>query len=340
MNPAELKPREAWRRYMDRRRPESTEHSMLTYHYRLKQFVEFCENRNIETVSDFTGWTFENYETARSGDDIAPVTLNGEMKDVRLFVKYLERIEAVDDGLSEKVHIPNVDPAEESNDKKLGTEAAQDLLAYYRKYDHGSRFHALLEVFWNTGARLGAVRGLDVRDYHPDEQYLEFRHRPDDGTPLKKKVDGERPVALSDSVTDALDAYLVSNDHWDTRDDNGREPLFTSRQGRPSRNTVRCWTYEATLPCLHSECPHGHQRETCDYTPRNQASKCPSSRSPHRIRTGSITWQLDSGLPPEVVASRVNASVETIKKHYDKSTPRKRMERRRRRYIDNLDIDQ
>jgi len=338
MNPKELKPREAWRRYVDRRRPETTEQSAQSYHYRLKQFVEFCEDRNVEQVSDFTGWTFETYETKRSGDDLAPITLRGEMQDLKLFVEYLERIEAVDDGLSEKVHVPTVDANEESSDTKLTSSAASDLLAFYRRHQHGSRHHALLEVLWDTGCRLGAVRSLDVRDYHPDEQFIEFRHRPGTGTPLKNKLDGERPVALSDPAVKALDSYLAGDGRWDTNDEHGRKPLFTSRQGRPGNNSVRVWAYQFTLPCVHSECPHDRDPETCKYTKRNHASKCPSSRSPHQIRTGSITWQLDCGIPPEVVAVRANAGVKTIKKHYDKATPRKRMERRRRRHLEKLEL--
>jgi len=337
MNPRELSPRDAWTRYVDRRRPETTEHSARSFHYRLKQFVEFCEEQGIEQVSEFSGWTFETYETKRSGDDIATITLRGEMQDLKLFVEYLERIEAVEEGLSEKVHIPSVSPEEESSDKKLETSAARDLLQYFRRYEPASRRHALLEVLWDTGCRLGAIRGLDVRDYHPEEAFIEFRHRPN-STPLKNKSDGERPVALSDDVVEALDRYLSSSNRWQKHDENGRKPLFTSRQGRPSQNTVRCWTYQATLPCIHSECPHDRDPENCDYTHRNHASKCPSSRSPHQLRTGSITWQLDCGIPPEVVSVRANASVKTIKKHYDKATPRERMERRRRRYIERLDL--
>ena len=69
------------------------------------------------------------------------------------------------------------------------------------------------------------------------------------------------------------------------------------------------------------------------------ASKCLSSRSPHRIRTGSITWQLNIGIPPEVVAERVNAGLDVIEQHYDKESPLERMERRRRQHIERMEVD-
>ncbi|QLG27721.1 hypothetical protein HUG10_09220 [Halorarum halophilum] len=68
-------------------------------------------------------------------------------------------------------------------------------------------------------------------------------------------------------------------------------------------------------------------------TTNPHASKCPSSRSPHKIRSGSITWQLNCGVPPEIVAERVNASVSTIKSHYDFATA----EERWRRYHDQME---
>jgi hypothetical protein len=42
-------------------------------------------------------------------------------------------------------------------------------------------------------------------DYDSDRQYVEVRHRPDQGTPIKNKEDGERLVSLSDRVCDLLD---------------------------------------------------------------------------------------------------------------------------------------
>ena len=338
MNPAELTPREAWKRYIDRRKPETTKQSSKGYYYKLKLFVEWCEDEQIETVSEFTGWTFETYETKRSGDDLAAITLRQEMQTLKQYVEYLERIEAVDDGLSGKVHVPKVDPEDRSSDVKLPTDQAVGLLEHYREREPASRRHAVLEVFWHVGCRLGALRGLDVRDYYPEEKYLDFHHRPDTETPLKNKLDGERPVALSDPVVETLDRYLRSSNFWEKHDEHGRKPLFASRQGRPGHNTVRVWMYRATLPCQYTECPHDRDPEGCEWTGLHKASQCPSSRSPHQIRTGSITWQLNKGVPVQVVSERANVATETLKKHYDKASGRERMEQRRRRFIEDLDL--
>lgn len=338
MNPEELSPREAWKRYIDRRKPETTDQSSQGYYYKLKLFVEWCEAEGIETVSEFSGWLFETYETKRSGDGIAAITLRQEMQTLKQYTEYLERIEAVEQGLSEKIHVPNVDPEDRSSDTKLPASHAIPLLEYYRETEPASRRHAVLEVFWHVGCRLGALRGLDRRDYYPDEQYLDFRHRPDTETPLKNKLDGERPVALSDPVVETLDRYLRSSNYWQKQDEYGRKPLFATRQGRPGHNTIRTWMYRATVPCHFTDCPHDKERETCEWTTQHQASKCPSSRSPHQIRTGSITWQLNQGVPPQVVSERANVAVETLRKHYDKASARERMEQRRRQFIEDLDL--
>ncbi|QSG02499.1 XerD/XerC family integrase [Natranaeroarchaeum sulfidigenes] len=115
--------------------------------------------------------------------------------------------------------------------------------------------------------------------------------------------------------------------------------MFSGRQGRPSEATIRAWTYQATQPCVHRNCPHDKKRATCDWTHRNHASKCPSSRSPHQIRTGSITWHCDRGLPIEVISERVNASPDVIKRFYDKADQLRKMEERRKEFTADFDID-
>jgi len=346
-DPEDFTPREAVRRYLRRREPDSTEGSLHGWKYRLKLWVEWCESVGIETVGELRPYDMDEYYEIRAAA-VAPATLEGQMWTLTRLCEYLEDVGAVEDGLADSVRIPDLDPEDRSNDTKLHRDDAIRLLEFYRNSErhYGTRAHAYLELAWFTGARQGGLRGLDIRDVELGEQpYADFRHRPDTGTPLKNKRDGERPVALPRETAEVIREYL-RNDRYDTHDEYGRQPLLASAKGRPGKNTVRVWSYLATLPCLYGECPHGKERETCEFTEFAHASKCPSSRSPHQIRTGTITWLLNRGWPPEDVAERVNATVKTIEQHYDKADPeerrrrlRDRMERRRRPLLEQLEIN-
>lgn len=346
-DPEDFTPREAVRRYLRRREPDSTEGSLHGWEYRLKLWIEWCESIGIETVGELRPYDMDEYYEIRASD-VAPATLEGEMWTLTQLAEFLEDIGAVEDALADAVRIPDLDPEDRSNDTKLHTEDAAALLEFYRNSErkYGTRAHAFLELAWFTGARQGGLRALDLRDVELGENpYVDFRHRPDTGTPLKNKLGGERPVALTEETAAVLREYL-QNDRYDVHDNHGRQPLLASAQGRPGKNTLRVWSYLATLPCLYGPCPHGKERETCEFTEYAHASKCPSSRSPHQIRTGTVTWLLNRGWPPEDVAERVNATVKTIEQHYDKADPeerrrrlRDRMETRRRQLVDQLNFD-
>jgi len=338
--PRSLTAREAMDRWLNQQKTSKSEETLETYFYRLKLFVEWCEGKGIATVSELSGWDFDTYENDRLAEDIAGTSLQNEMKTIRNWIEYLERIEAVDEGLSEKVHVPDVPDSEQSDETKLHPNDARPLLDYYRETPplYGTVRHAWLELAWHTGARMGGTRALDVRDYDSENRRVEFHHRPETDTPLKNKLDGERPVGFPRSVADVIDHYLQHHRH-DLHDDHGRQPLFTTSQGRPATNTIRDWSYRVTFPCVHNACPHGYEPDDCDFKDPHQASKCPSSRSPHQVRTGSIIWQRDLGFPPEVVAERVNASIETIEQYYDHATALEKLEERRRPYIERMESE-
>jgi len=290
----DLSPREAFERWLARLRGAKAESTVSSYHYRLKHFVEFCEREGIESLDAVGGWDIDTYETHRRGADLSPLSLNKELGTLRAFLEYCARIELVDESLPAKVDPPDVPRDVHVDETRLAPDRAEALLKYYRSDPEarGSRAHAFFALAWFTGARLGALRGVDLGDYHPDEQYVDFVHRPSQDMPLKNGPDGERAVGLPDHVVDVLNEYVAEH-RRDTFDDDGRKPLFTSQVGRTSDNAGRTWMYLATVPCLHTDCPHGNERETCKYVDYTHASKCPSSRSPHQVWTGSITWQLN-----------------------------------------------
>lgn len=335
----DLSPREAQERWLAKPRVSKRESTVSAYHYQLKLFVEWCENEGITSIAELTGWDLETYETHRREQGIKPLSLSKELQTLKLFLGYCARVELVDEGLPEKVDPPDVERSAHVNETRLHNDQAEALFEYYDRHAYGTRAHAVLALTWFTGARSGALRGLDLRDYDSESEVVQFFHRPRENTPLKNGRDGERAVGITDYVCDVLNEYIDS-ERYDVYDGHGRAPLFASTVGRPSRSAFRSWCYLATVPCLHSSCPHGEEPETCEYLSYSTASKCPSSRSPHQIRTGTITWQLNRGIPVEVVAKRVNTSVRVLKRHYDQPTKMEDLEERRRHHLHRLSFDE
>jgi site-specific recombinase XerD len=315
-----LTPTEGVDRYLAHREGYVRDATLETYEYSLAEFVGWCEENGIEYLDELSGRDLDDYERAQR-QGVAQTTVKNRLKDLRMAVRYWDRIETVATGLAEAVPVRYPDKRAEVSDETLHWEEAAPLLEWWGRPGHaGSRTHALLEFAWNTAARVGGIRALDRRDYDSETGVVWFRHRAGTGTPLKNGRDGERVVSLSERVVDALDRYLEEY-RTDVRDDAGRSPLFTSEWGRPAVSTYRQWVYRLTQPCAYGACPHQRDPETCEATERQHESKCPSSRSPHPVRKGSISWHLANRVPISVVETRCDASREVIRRHYDMRSP-------------------
>jgi integrase len=287
-------------------------------------------------MRDLDGWIVDEYERFIEERGDAPATVKGKIVALNELVKYCAKLEVVNKELVDRIEIPRLDEDEQTSDKQLSADDARRLLDYYRSSTayYGTKHHVILELLWHVGARVSCLRALDLGDYDAEERVLRFRSRPP--TRLKDHINHERNVAIPKPVADALD-FWIERGRPDKRDDSGRRPLLTTTQGRPAGSTIQTWAYQATQPCLYTACPHNKTREKCEYTEKSHASKCPSSRSPHQIRTGSITWQLNCGLSYVKVAERVAASPETIRRYYDKADLDDELARRRPD-TDDLDI--
>ncbi|WP_349253490.1 tyrosine-type recombinase/integrase [Halobacterium salinarum] len=320
-------PAEAVEWYLAQRDPELSEKSLQNHRYRLDRFLEFCEEHEIENMNTVTGRDCHRYRVSRS-QDVKPVTLRGELQTFRVFLEFCAAIDAVEPGLRERVQIPEVEPSEEAREEHLSTPRAKEILDHLERFEYASRDHVICALLWHTGIRLGSLRAFDVGDFDRDGECLDLRHRPDTGTALKNKKPAERSIAVGPHYCSILEDYLEHNRH-DVTDDAGRRPLITSSQGRLSQNAIRETIYRVTQPCHVGECPHDENPETCEYRSHGKRAGCPSSRSPHGIRRGSITHYLRSGTPQEVVSDRSNVSKDILDQHYDERTDREKMEVRR-----------
>lgn len=173
--------------------------------------------------------------------------------------------------------------------------------------------------------------GLNLCDVEvdTDEPGLNLMHRPDEGCPLKNDESGERWIAITQSVARVVRDY-IEGPRNDVVDEYGREPLLTTTAGRPTVSTLRDNLYCVTRPCWRGEeCPHDRDPEECEATFYKRASKCPSSRSPHDVRSGRVTAYAREDVPRRVVSDRLNASEEILDKHYDRRSKRERANQRR-----------
>lgn len=323
-----LSPTEGVERFLKHRKPNvatSTYHNNKTT---LEQFLAWCREREIENLNDLNGRTIADWVDHRR-EEVKPISLQKSLSALRMALEYWADIDAVEPGLRERVHAPEVPDGAEARDVVVEGDKARRILEYLDRYEHATRDHVVLSVWWRSGIRLGALRGIDLGDFHPDEHAVELVHRPE-STPLKNGPAGERWVWLGEELYELVEEYIEIH-RIDARDDGGREPLLTTHHGRASESTLRDTSYRWTQPCRWAECPHDREPATCEaYGKPNTPSKCPSATSPHSWRRGAITDHLSRGVSAEVVSGRMNVSIDILYRHYDARKPDEKMAVRRR----------
>lgn len=331
-----IEPEIALELYLADRENEVSASTLYSHKSRLGHFVRWCDAQELENLNELTGRKLQRFRLWRRQEgDLAPVTEKTQMDTLRVFVRWLESIDAVHQDLSTKVLSPTLRPGENTRDVMLDTESATKILAHLEKYQYASFDHVAIGLLWHTMMRVGAAHSLDVEDYHSDEQYLEVRHRPKTGTPIKNQGDGERLVALSEQMCELLDDW-INHKRPDRVEDSGRRPLLTTLQGRASRSKIRVTAYTWSQPCrIDGECPYGREITECPAIEHDHVSKCPSSVSPHAVRRGSITHFLNNDMPSRVISDRANVSQAVLDQHYDRRTEREKMEQRRE-FLSNI----
>ncbi len=330
-----LEPTKAKSLYLESRSDELADRSLELHEKHIGSFVEWYLDKaeEGEDMNDVTARTVHEYHL-HIKDGFAQSTLSIYLSTVRQFVKFCESIDAVAGGVSEKIVLPDRD--RNARTETLESDDATAILSYLRKYHYASRTHTLMALLWHTGIRTGTVRALDVSDLQAEQERLRIRHRPETGTPLKNADKAERYIALSTEIAEVLADYTDENRH-DVTDDHNREPLFTTKFGRPSKNSIRRNIYAATRPCeIGQDCPHGKSPETCEAAQRtNDACKCPSTVSGHPVRRGAITHHLRQDVPEKVVSDRMNVSQDVLDQHYDRRTEDEKAEQRRQ-FLSNV----
>lgn len=305
--------------FINRNRPNWKGETARTYRKSLDTFEDFAEEEGLEHLSDIELWVVGKYTDWLLARDYRRATVQSKQKQARRWLKWLESQGYISVGTHLAIETLRLEDHEQTSSKILTPDELGEYLRYYRDSTRwrATRRHALLEVIGHVGGRRSCIRALDVEDYDPETRTLQFINRPETGTRLKRGRAHERKVVLSEEPNAVLDTF-VERERERVADDHGRRPLFASKRGRPTKSTLTNWLYQATEPCIMRPCPHGKERHSCTWTEQSEASKCPSSMSPHPVRRGSITWQLNIGRSIEDVAQRAATTPGVIRRYYDR----------------------
>lgn len=327
-NLTSLSPDEGVELYLDDRVNELSDATHQSHGYRLDRFLEWCEQESVDNLNDLTGRSIHEFRTWRRKQDVSPWTLKSQMDTLRVFIRFCERIDGVIGGLADSIDSPSVATQGNRGTDVVSRDKAERILAHLNKFDYASIQHVLTRLLWETGARMGAIRSIDLEHYRPREQFVELRHQPESDTPLKNKLKGERDVALSPTTCIVIDDY-IEHHRFDIKDSHGRSALLTTRHGRITKNTLRNYIYRVTRPCTYTECPHDRDPSECDGMDNQTPYLCPSSSAPHSFRHGAITDFLDRDTEARVVSERCNVTMAVLDQHYNHLTNREKMEIRR-----------
>ncbi|WP_435319032.1 tyrosine-type recombinase/integrase [Haloarchaeobius sp. TZWSO28] len=345
-----IEPDMATQMYLSTREGELRSKTLTSQRYRLLAFTRWCRAEGIENMNDLDGRTLHSFRACRRTgfddydeeymagyDPLEPQTLHNHLSTLRVFLRFCAQIDAVPEELPEKIILPRVTESQQVSDTTLDPNRAEEILSYLDRYHYASRKHVTALLLWHLGCRAGGLRAIDLEDLdlegsHPkvDGPAIHIVHRPETGTPLKNGDKATRWNAINHYVAQTVEDY-VQGPRKDVTDEYGREPLLTTTHGRPRTGTIRNTAYWVSRPCWYdNSCPHDKDIESCEWTEYNQTSQCPSSRSPHDFRSGSLTRHLLEGTPKDVTQDRMNLSEKVLDRHYDRRTAREKMEQRRR----------
>ena len=329
-----ITPRKALELHCEDVSGELSPNSVRAKRYQLQKFVEWCEGieadeSRVDDLTNLTGRHLTQFKNWR-GEDITKVTLRTNLSALRTFLRFCVSIDAVEPAIPKKLNVPTLDSGENHNTEHLSVEEASEILDYLSTFEYANMDHVLFKLQWTTSTRMSGLHSLDVDDFDFDEQTVRIEHRPEKGTRLKNREDGNRVVTI-DSATSSVVHDYIEYQRVPVKDDHGRRPLFSSEYGRMSKQNLNKRIYRVTSPCFTCRgCPSDKEPIECEHTGSyDNYVTCPHNSRPHAIRGGSITHWLRNDVPKKAVGDRVNASMKTLDRHYDERSEQEKAEQRR-----------
>ena len=137
-----IDPGEAVKTYLNSR-TDISEKTNYAHKSRLGHFVRWCSDSelgDVDNMNDLTGRDLYEYRIWRREEGgLKPVTVRTQLSTVKVFIKFCESIDAVHDGLSDKIIKPTVEYDDQSRDEILEHDHFKAIQDQLIKYEYASR---------------------------------------------------------------------------------------------------------------------------------------------------------------------------------------------------------
>jgi integrase/recombinase XerC len=176
-------------------------HTLSNYTRDLRQFLAYCQRRDILTVSQITPHDIRHFIAERHRQGSHPRSLKRQLSSLRGLFHHLVKYRLATHNPAMGIAAPK---AERKLPKVLDTDAASQLMCINGDTPSIKRDRAILELFYSSGLRLSELAGLNLADYDRAERLIR----------VLGKGRKERIVPVGRHAHDALMKWLEARHEW------------------------------------------------------------------------------------------------------------------------------
>lgn len=183
--------------------------TIVAYAKDIDQILQYVHNSGTESVDAITGDHLEAFLKKLKNDNYTPKSISRKINSIKTFFRYLKSANVITDDPAENLEHPKFESKPPRILSKLEYRALRDACR------DDIRMYAIVELFLQTGMRIGELASLTVEDVKDGELFI-------------KAQEGhtERTIPLNKAAKEAISIYLKN------RKENGKSnALFITKTG-------------------------------------------------------------------------------------------------------------
>lgn len=203
----------AQKQFVDYLQSKGKAHStLLAYGKDVDQFVEFCQQQAVTSVSQVDTSTIEAFKTKLTQDNYTAKSVSRKINSIKSFFRFLKGLGVIQENPATQVAHPKVEISPPRILSKLEYRALRDACR------HDERISAIVEILLQTGLRISEIAKIRVEDVNKEFNKIKVN---------STQAHENRVVPLNKSASKALENYLHFRPQTQTPN------LFVTKTGRP-----------------------------------------------------------------------------------------------------------